>query len=116
MQDIRSGRGDSMNPVMIGQENVLLGDPSIKTEKPHTVLIFPGGHVEIARTDEDEYWVHVAVRETGPNQPSGRIVAARLDADGRYSDEINSALTDEVARGDVNHIAFRIAPPARVAG
>ncbi len=101
--------GTDVNRVRIGSTTTLLGDPAIKLEKPLTIIRFPGGHVEIARTTDNRYWVHVAVRPE-IDGPDGRIVGARIDFDGRYGDEANRILREGVAAGDVNHIAFLVEP------
>lgn len=104
-----SGGGSQVNPVKIGKTTTLLGDPKTRPEKPHTIILFPGGSVEVARTSDGRYWVHVAVREL-INTAAGRIVHARIDFDGRYGDDANRLLRDEIVRGDVNHIAFLVEP------
>ncbi|SON54272.1 hypothetical protein HDIA_0731 [Hartmannibacter diazotrophicus] len=106
-----SGAGVDCNRVKIGGRTDLLGDPNIKPEKPHTIIGFPGGDVEIARTSDGNYWVHVAVRHPvdDPLADRGKIIGARIDFDGRYGDEANRVLRKEVAAGDVTHIAFLVA-------
>jgi hypothetical protein len=100
--------------VNIGGKTTLHGDPAVRPERPHTIIGFPGGDVEIARTSDGNYWVHVAVRtdhrEDGSPLPAGRIIRARIDADARYAEAANAALNDEIAAGDVTHIAFLIEP------
>lgn len=114
--DLFGHTASECNRVKIGGRTELLGDPKIKPEKPHTIIGFPGGDVEIARTQEGLYWVHIAVRDGRAHgrSSSGEIVRARLDADGRYADEANDALNraidDELLLGGVNHIAFLIRP------
>ena len=106
--------GTDCNRVKIGGRTELLGDRSIKLEKPRTIVGFPGGDVEIARTSDGDYWVHVAVRGGGrdPKQAAGRIVRARMDHDGRYNEPGNAALNEAIAAGDVRHIAFLVRPGA----
>lgn len=104
-----AGTGADCNKVNIGGVTELLGNPLIKPEKPHTIVCFPGGDVEIARTEDGDYWVHVAVRKDGKKAP-GRIVNARIDFDGRYGAEANQILKSEIEAGDVTHIAFLIRP------
>lgn len=112
MSDLYAERGEDCNPVKIGGRTDLFGDPSIKREKPYTIICFPGGNVEIARTTDGSYWVHVAVRAGGrdPEQKPGRIVRARMDHRGRYNDEGNAALNAAIEAGDVEHLAFLIEP------
>ena len=113
MSDLFSERGQDVNPVKIGGRTDLLGDPAVKLEKPHTIVCFPGGHVEIARTTDGHYWVHVAVRNEISGGAPGRIVRARLDAKARYADAANAVLNQELAAADVEHIAFLVAPGTR---
>ncbi|KQS55943.1 hypothetical protein ASG17_07785 [Brevundimonas sp. Leaf363] len=112
--DLFYAKADACNPVKIGGRTNLLGDPDIKPEKPHTIIGFPGGDVEIARTEDGDYWIHVAVRtdHRGDGEPkgAGQIIRARIDASGRYSDAANAALNDEIEEGAVEHIAFLVRP------
>ncbi len=112
MHGIFSQGGTENNRVKVGKRNTLLGDPNIKPEKPHTIVGFPGGDVEIARCEDGRYWVHVAVHDISPENRAGTITDARIDAHGRYADEANKVLRDEIAKGDVTHIAFLVTPPA----
>lgn len=113
MSELFSETGTDVNRARIGGVTELLGDPARKLEKPLTIVRFPGGHVEIARTTDDHYWVHVAVRtEVGAKQP-GRVTKARIDFTGRHGNEANTVLSQEIAQGDVEHVAFLIAPGER---
>lgn len=119
--DLFAHAGSACNKVEIGGRTILHGDPDIKPEKPHTIIGFPGGDVEIARTEDGDYWVHVAVRTDhrgdGAPLPAGRIIRARIDAEARYADAANAALNDEIEEGGVTHIAFLVEPgrkPARI--
>ena len=105
--EIKSLPGSENNKVKIGVRNTLIGDPNIKIEKPYTIIGFPGGDVEISRTSDGNYWVHVAVRD------GGKLIDARLDAALRYCDETNELMTAEINRGDVEHIAFLVKSPAK---
>lgn len=102
---IASMPGSENNKIKAGQRNTLFGDPKIKPEKPYTIIGFPGGDVEISRTTDGKYWVHVAVKD------GGAIESARLDAKGRYCPEANAALATEIEAGDIDHIAFLVSPP-----
>lgn len=110
--DLFSGGGAECNRVKIGGRTDLHGDPKIKSEKPHTIVGFPGGDVEIARTSDGNYWVHVAIRRPHdePNKAPGKIIGARIDFEGRYGNDANQVLRDEIAAGDVTHIAFLVSP------
>jgi len=108
MTDMFSEAGSEVNRARICGVTELFGDPVIKPEKPLTIIRFPGGHVEIARTTDGDYWVHVAVRtEVGARRP-GRVKWARIDFSGRYGNEANALLRREIAQGDVEHIAFLV--------
>lgn len=110
--ELTGAKGQECNRVEIGGLTTLFGDPLVKPEKPYTIISFPGGDVEIARTTEGDYWVHVAIRPAeGLAGAPGRIVGARMDHEGRYNDEGNAALQAAVQAGDVNHIAFLVRPP-----
>ncbi len=108
---IYSQRGQENNRIQVGKRNTLFGNKEVKPEKPYTIIGFPGGGVEIARCEDGRYWVHVAVHERTPEDPAGTITGARIDADGRYTDEANELLQGEVAKGDITHIAFLVTPP-----
>lgn len=103
-------RGEACNPVKIGGVTELYGDPEIKIEKPHTIIRFPGGHVEIARTQDNQYWVHVATRDTEIGGERGQMVDIRLSAEDRYLTEANDTLRREIETGGVSHFAVRVAP------
>lgn len=106
-KDIDQAGGEFLNKIRIGQTLELFGDPAKKIEKETTVIKFPGGFVEVSRTLDNEYWVHVSTDE------NSAIVDARIDAAGRYCDGarelIREALTTEIRDG-CNHIAFRVKP------
>ncbi len=106
-------RGSECNPVKIGGETILLGDPAIKPEKPYTIVTFPGGSVEISRTTDGAYWVHLAVKGMEGYVPEATIIDARIDPAGRYADEANKVLRDQIGMGDVKHIAFLVQPGAK---
>jgi hypothetical protein len=101
---IKSLPGSSNNKIKVGRRNELLGDPTLKIEKPYTIIGFPGGDVEISRTSEGNYWVHVAIRD------EGQLLDVRLNATHRYCMSSNAALRLEIDRGDVEHIAFLVGP------
>lgn len=102
--------GTACNRVQIGGKTDLLGNPDIRREKPHTIVGFPGGDVEIARTSDGDYWVHIAVRKQIGVTPSATIVRARIDPTGRYADVANAAINQEIAAADIEHIAFLVRP------
>lgn len=70
-------------------------------EPVHFRVTFPGGDVDVVRTTDDEYWIHVYVH----HHPHGQIVDARLDIAGRH--------TSDVKMGDFGdpklyHLAVRV--------
>ena len=53
---------------------IFKGNP--KHPEPSTGIIkFPGGHVEVSRTTDNQYWAHTEIYETG------QITSSRLDYD-----------------------------------
>lgn len=87
----------------------LEGNPQ-KPEPIYFRVMFPGGDVDIVRTTDDEYWIHIHVNNNNstsydPMEPEARIVDARLDIADRGITETNM--------GDFNnpnlfHLAVRI--------
>lgn len=95
-----------MGDSVLGVE--LEGNPK-RPEPIHFRVVFPGGDVDVVRTTDGDYWVHV--RTDIPEHridfegPTARIVNARLDIHGQSVSEVNI--------GDFNspglyHVAFRI--------
>ena len=108
---IFSQKGSSVNTIKIGQVNELFGDPNKKIEKDTTMILFPGGSIEIARTLENEYWVHLSTRNSlheGGATQQGVITEARVNAEERYCNETNEVLKKELGQKDINHIAFKM--------
>jgi hypothetical protein len=103
---LSSARGSDCNKVKIGGTTTLHGDPAKKVEKGHTIVLFPGGSVEISRTTDEHYWVHVAV----DRDSKAAIVDARVDANGSYMAAANEALKTGLETADVEHIAFLVKP------
>jgi len=60
----------------------LKGNPK-QPEPIHFRVMFPFGDVDVVRTEDDQYWVHVRVNQPedgdGPDRPMGKIVDARMD-------------------------------------
>jgi hypothetical protein len=101
-----SGKGDDCNRVNIGGVTKLHGDPKKKAEKGHTIILFPGGSVEVSRTSDNQYWVHVAIEKDGTAQ----IVNARIDACDDYLIPANKALKTSLETARVEHVAFLVKP------
>lgn len=73
------------------------GDPH--SPEPATGIIkFPGGHVEVSRCINGEYWAHIAVVD-----PSN-VVDGRIDRNNRIQ-----AVSDLPEAHAINHIAIRVA-------
>ena len=73
---------------------VVLEGNRAKPEKAYFRVAFPGGDVDIVRTSNDDYWVHVRVDrpEDGfyvKGNQTARIVNARLDIHGKHASETN---------------------------
>lgn len=88
----------------------LEGNPK-KPEPEHFRIVFPGGDMEVARTTDNDYWIHVRVNHPdhgmfvkGEDVP-GKILNARLDLTDRN--------TVDADVGDFNnpalyHLAVRV--------
>jgi hypothetical protein len=113
----------SMGDHVIGVE--LEGNPK-KPEPEHFRVMFPGGDVDIVRTTDNDYWVHLRVdRPQDGDDPErtdwGRIVDARVDSLKQHAhvtklylkqgDEfvpIEEALEDDILQGLIAHLAVRV--------
>jgi hypothetical protein len=89
----------------------LYGDPRIRPE-PETVRVcFPGGDVDIVRTSDGEYWVHVRVdSEQDVREESaeyvGQVVDARLDIRGKHTQDAD---VGDLGHPWLYHLAVRVA-------
>ena len=75
----------------------------IKNPEPSTGIIkFPGGHVEVSRTSNGEYWVHTFIDETA------EITGSRIDY--RYEKylEMGGKIPPLPAHEHVQKVAVRI--------
>ena len=102
---LKSAKGADTNKVNIGGVTELYGDPSVKIEKPYTIVLGPGFSIEISRTTEGDYWVHVATRQGTPEEPKARISTGRVDASDNYLDNVNASLLEAITSADVDHMA-----------
>jgi len=74
-----------MKPVVIQ----VFGDKSKKLEPEHHRIEFPGGSIAVDRTQDGEYWAHIAINrperadypETHIGSKIGRVVSSRIDYD-----------------------------------
>lgn len=69
---------------------------------------FPGGDVNVVRTTDGNYWIHVRVNRPtdGPQRVMGKMIDARLDIIGRHSDDVDRG---DFADPNLHHLAVRIA-------
>jgi hypothetical protein len=83
----------------------LKGDHGVP-ESAQYIIIFPGGSIEVSRTSNDEYWVHIEINtgeilpETVRASKKGQIIDSRLD----YSNGIEEIPNLE----NLKHIAVRV--------
>jgi len=78
-------------------------------EKAQTIIIFPGGSIELARTSNNEYWAHIAVNhgqvseDMGTqNHKHGDVVDSRVDRDYPHGG------TEIPDLKSIQHLAIRI--------
>ena len=109
-KNLASVKGSDTNKVKIGGVTELYGDPSVKIEKPYTIVLGPGFSVEISRTTEGDYWVHVATHQDTPETEQAYISTGRIDARGDYLDDVNDKLMDAILDHEVNHMAILVKP------
>ena len=80
-------------------------------EPTHVRIVFPGGDVDVVRTDDGDYWVHVRV------DSEADVAGEAADCAGQLRDarlEIRGKATSDVHVGDFNdsnlyHLAVRVA-------
>ena len=86
----------------------LKGNP--KNPEPESFRVqFPGGDVDVTRTTDNEYWVHIRVNRPGNSideeEPNGHITDARLDIVGKHASETK---VGDFENPDLYHLAVRI--------
>ena len=75
-------------------------------------VAFPGGDVDVVRTTDDQYWIHIRVntpeRDMTPTIPTvmGQIVDARLDITGKHAGDCDEG---DFSHPGLYHLAVRIA-------
>lgn len=78
-------------------------------EPMHFRVKFPGGDVEVVRTTDEDYWVHVRVNKpdhtVDTDDPTGKIVDARLDILGKHASETKVGDFDNPK---LYHLAVRV--------
>lgn len=89
----------------------LYGDP--RSPEPEIFrVMFPGGDVDVVRTTDGDYWVHVRVdseqdlreRDEEDVRP-GKIMDARLDIRGEHASDCDA---EDFAHPDLYHLAVRV--------
>jgi len=88
----------------------LYGDKLKKAEPATHLIKFPGGSVELTRTSDGDYWVHVWVNrgEVIPDVPiysrRGKIVSSRLD----YEYQFGKGIKEIEDLNGIEHLAVRV--------
>lgn len=81
-----------------------------KNPEPESFRIaFPGGDVDVVRTTDDEYWVHVRVNTPNKSDADavlGKLVDARLDIEGVHAGDTDEG---DFSHADLYHLAVRVA-------
>lgn len=75
-------------------------------------VIFPGGDLDIVRTSDDQYWVHIRVNRPEDlhsieDRKVGRMVDARLDIATMHTSDVN---VGDFKHPELYHLAVRVAP------
>lgn len=90
----------------------LKGDPK-QPEPIHFRVTIPFGDVDIVRTTDNEYWVHVRCNNSKdgmfvPDETqTGKFVDGRIDIHGKHATECDQG---DFGHEDMYHMAVRIAP------
>lgn len=98
------------------QEVVIGGDPRYGAEPTHFRVRFPGGELELCRTPDDEYWVHVYVntpeREGWDERAiMGRLSDIRFDHPEKHASDTAkelAAAVDLLPLEEMYHMAVRV--------
>jgi len=90
----------------------LEGNPQ-KPEPIHFRVVLPFGDVDIVRTTDNEYWVHVRCNHRndgmfirGETQP-GKFVDGRIDRHDKHSSDCDQG---DFGHPEMYHMAVRVAP------
>jgi len=109
MKNIKFANGSDLNwpGKNATGEFTLYGDREKTIEKVTTVINFPGGHVEISRTSNNQYWVHVGIThpENKWGAQAGKLIDARIDVINKNADKHRAA---PLLQSDIDHVAFLI--------
>jgi len=105
--------GEDLRITQMGQSVmgvVLEGNPQ-RPEPIHFRVVIPGGDVDIVRTSDDDYWVHVRVNHPGHGSfcrgedVPGKILDARLDLTSKHTVDVN---VGDFNSPDLYHLAVRV--------
>jgi len=82
-----------------------------RNPEPETFrVILPGGDIDVVRTSDDDYWIHVRVNVPGRTSHSdatlGKIIDARLDIAGKHASDCDEG---DFSHPDLYHLAVRVA-------
>ena len=89
----------------------LYGDPQNPEPAQH-IILFGGGSIEVSRTENEDYWVHIAVNKKESLQEDyfncklGNIIESRIDR--AYPHNLEKGIQDIDSLDEVEHIAVRI--------
>ena len=70
------------------------------------VIKFPGGHVEVSRTSEGNYWAHISIDN------SQSVVDSRIDYDFEGYKATGGNIPDVPHADHIQHLAFLVSKPA----
>ncbi len=71
-------------------------------EPTYGIIKFPGGHVEVSRTTDGQYWAHVSVDD------NGRITDSRIDYQHEAYKRHNGSIPPIPAHEDIQHMAIKV--------
>jgi hypothetical protein len=95
------------------QQVVLEGDPKKHPEPLHFRVVLPWGDLDVARCEDDTYWIHFRVNRPGDQEDVGdgarlgRILDARIDARDKHAGTIDASV---LADPNLYHLAVRLGP------
>jgi hypothetical protein len=91
----------------------LHGDKTKKVESSQHIIEFPGGAIEVTRTQDGEYWAHIMVNTgdaCGEGQGFDRTNAEITDTRIDFLDPAIGVCSIQPSDKPFNHIAVRIRP------
>ena len=96
----------------------LYGDKAKQVEGASQIIWYPGGHIELTRTMEDEYWAHIAVNkgqvleDLAEQDKRGTICDSRLDYEAGqrlpYQEMTGKKIPELPSHHFIEHLAVRI--------